>query len=105
MFAAAERRDVIVYVPAAVMWEVGLLARTVRINLHRPVRQFFADLFSNPAYQPHALDPDQLYDADELRFTRDPFDGLIVAAARDLNLPLITRDAAIRASGSVRAIW
>ncbi len=105
MFAAAERRDVIVYVPAAVIWEVGLLARTVRINLRRPVRQFFGDLFSNPAYQPHALDPGQLFDADELRFTRDPFDGLIVAAARDLNLPLITRDAAIRASGSVRAIW
>lgn len=105
MFAAAEQREVIVYVPAAVIWEVGLLARAVRINLHRPVRQFFADLFSNPAYQPHALDANQLYDADELRFTRDPFDGLIVAAARDLNLPLITRDADIRASGTVRAIW
>jgi PIN domain nuclease of toxin-antitoxin system len=105
MFAAAEQREVIVYVPAAVIWEVGLLARAVRINLHRPVRQFFADLFSNPAYQPHALDAGQLYDADELRFTRDPFDGLIVAAARDLNLPLITRDADIRASGTVRAIW
>ena len=105
MFAAAEQREVIVYVPAAVIWEVALLARAVRINLHRPVRQFFADLFSNPAYQPHALDANQLYDADELRFTRDPFDGLIVAAARDLNLPLITRDADIRASGTVRAIW
>lgn len=105
LFAAAERREVIVYVPAAVIWEVGMLARIVRINLHRPVRQFFADLFSNPAYQPHALDPNQLYDAEELRFTRDPFDGLIVAAARDLNLPLITRDSEIRASGSVRVIW
>ena len=105
MFAAAEQREVVVYVPAAVIWEVALLARAVRISLHRPVRQFFADLFSNPAYQPHALDANQLYDADELRFTRDPFDGLIVAAARDLNLPLITRDADIRASGTVRAIW
>lgn len=105
MFAAAEQREVIVYVPAAVIWEVGLLARAVRINLHRPVRQFFADLFSNPAYQPHALDAGQVYDADELRFTRDPFDGLIVAAARDLNLPLITRDADIRAAGTVRVIW
>jgi len=104
-FAAAEQGRTIVYVPAAVIWEVGLLARSVRINLRRPVRQFFADLFSNPAYQPHALDPGQIYDADELRFTRDPFDGLIVAAARDLNLPLITRDSAIRDSGSVRVVW
>ena len=105
MFAAAERREAIIYVPAAVIWEVGLLARAVRINLRRPVRQFFADLFSNPAYQPHALDAAQVFDADELRFTRDPFDGLIVAAARDLNLPLITRDTTVRESGSVRAIW
>ena len=104
-FAAAERRDAFVYVPAAVIWEVSLLARVVRINLHRPVRAFFADLFSNPAYQPYDLTPSQVFDADELRFTRDPFDALICAAARDLNLPLITRDAAIRESGLVSTVW
>ena len=105
VFAAAERQEAIIYVPAGVLWEVSLLARVVRINLRRPVRQFFADLFSNPAYQPHDLGADQVFDADELRFTRDPFDGLIVAAARDLSLPLITRDTAIRESGVVRVIW
>ena len=95
----------IVYVPMAVIWEVSLLARAVRINLRRPVRTFFADLFSNPAYQPHSLEAGQAFDADDLRFTRDPFDALIVASARDLNLALITRDAAIRESGVVRTIW
>jgi PIN domain nuclease of toxin-antitoxin system len=104
-FAAAEAQKVVMYVPAAVIWEVGLLARSVRINLRRPVRQFFADLFSNPAYQPHDLTADQVCDADELRFTRDPFDALIVSAARDLGLPLITRDATIRESGAVKVIW
>ena len=104
-FGAAEAGTALVYVPAAVIWEVGLLARVVRVNLRRPVRAFFDDLFSNPAYQPHDLTAAQVFDADELRFTRDPFDALIVAAARDLGLPLITRDEAIRASGSVRVIW
>ena len=104
-FAAAERGETIIYVPMAVIWEVGLLARVVRINLHRPVRTFFADLFSNPAYQPHVLEAEQVFDADELRFTRDPFDALIVSAARDLGLALITRDAAIRESGVVKTIW
>ena len=104
-FAAAEAGRAIVYIPAAVIWEVGLLARAVRINLHRPVRAFFADLFSNPAYQPHDLTAAQVYDADDLRFTRDPFDALIVAAARDLQVPLLTRDAAIRDSGIVKVIW
>ncbi len=104
-FAAAERREALVYVPMAVVWEVGLLARAVKINLRRPVRDFFGDLFSNPAYQPHDLGAAQVFDADELRFTRDPFDALICATARDLNLPLLTRDAAIRASGVVKILW
>lgn len=105
LFSAAERGEALVYVPAAVMWEVGLLARAVRINLHRPLRVFFADLFSNPAFQPFGLEAAQVFDADELRFTRDPFDALIVAAARDLKLPLVTRDADIRSIGAVRVIW
>lgn len=104
-FAAAERREALIYVPAAVLWEVSLLARAVRINLRRPVREFFADLFTNPAYQAHDLGAAQVFDADDLRFTRDPFDALICAAARDLNLPLLTRDTAIRASGAVQILW
>lgn len=104
-FQACERREAIIYVPAAVMWECSLLARAVRINLHRPVRAFFADLFNNPAYQPFDLSAEQVWMADELRFTRDPFDALICAAAQDLSLPLVTRDAAIRESGIVKVIW
>jgi PIN domain nuclease of toxin-antitoxin system len=104
-FDAAERRDALVYVPAAVVWEVSLLARAVKVNLHRPVREFFADLFSNSAYQPHSLTESQVFDADELRFTRDPFDALVCAAARDLGVPVLTRDAAIRGSGTVSILW
>jgi PIN domain nuclease of toxin-antitoxin system len=100
-----ERREAILYVPAAVIWECSLLARASRINLRRTVREFFVDLFSNPAYQPLDLTSEQVFLADELRFTRDPFDALICAAARTLELPLITRDSDIRASGAVRVMW
>jgi PIN domain nuclease of toxin-antitoxin system len=88
-----------------VMWEISLLARAVRISLRRPLAEFFDDLFSNPAYQPIDTTAAHVLIADELRFTRDPFDALIVATARDLGLPLVTRDAQIRESGAVRAIW
>jgi PIN domain nuclease of toxin-antitoxin system len=104
-FERCERRQAILYVPMAVIWEVSALERAMRINLRRPVRTFFADLFSNPAYQPLVLEADAVYDADELRFTRDPFDGLISASARQVNLPLITRDGPISESGAVRTIW
>jgi PIN domain nuclease of toxin-antitoxin system len=46
-----------------------------------------------------------VFDADSLRFARDPFDALICASARDLGLPLITRDAAIRQSAAVKVMW
>ena len=93
------------YVPAAVMWECSLLARVARINLRRSARAFFDDLFSNPAYQPLDLTPEQVFIADDLRFTRDPFDALIVAAAQTAGLSLVTRDNAIRESGAVGVIW
>jgi PIN domain nuclease of toxin-antitoxin system len=104
-FARAEAREAVVYVPAAVIWEVTLLARAGRFNLRRAPRAFFEDLFSNPAYQPYDLSAAQILDADELRINRDPFDALICAAARELSLPLLTRDADIEACGAVRTLW
>ena len=100
-----EQREALLYVPAAVIWECSLLARAGRINLRRTVRLFFDDLFSNPVYQPLDLTPEQIFLADEMRFNRDPFDALICAAARAMDLPLITRDADIRASGAVKVLW
>lgn len=105
MFAAAERRAGIVYIPVAVMWECALLARIGRVNLGRSVPDFFADLFSNPAYQPIDLTPEQIYVADEMRPNDDPFDALICAAARHLDLPLLTRDGDIEDSGLVSVVW
>lgn len=104
-YAACERRQALIYVPAAVIWESALLARAGRVNLRRSVRAFFEDLFSNPAYLPHDLTGGQVFDAEEARVNRDPFDALVCAAARDLELPLITRDGDIRSSGLVRVIW
>ena len=105
MFERCERQQAIIYVPAIVMWEVSLLARVSRVNLRRTVRGFFDDLFSNPSYQPLDVTPETVFLADELRFTRDPFDALICASAQTIGLPLITRDAEIRSSGSVTVIW
>lgn len=104
-FGRCERQQAILYVPAAVIWECTLLARVARINLRRTPRAFFDDLFTNPAYHPLDLTLEQIFLADDLRIGRDPFDMLICAAARSLDLPLITRDADIRGSGAVKVVW
>ena len=105
LFERCERREATLYVPAAVIWECELIARVGRINLRRSVRAFFDDLFSNPAYQPLDLTPEQVLAAADLTFTRDPFDALIVATAVTIDMPLVTHDGLIRESGRVRVIW
>jgi PIN domain nuclease of toxin-antitoxin system len=104
-FERCEHHDAVLYVPAAVIWECSLLARVARINLRRSVRTFFDDLFSNPAYQPLDLTSEQVFLADEARFSRDPFDALVVSAAETMGLPLLTRDGTIRESGRIPIIW
>lgn len=105
IFARAEARKAVIYIPAGVIWEVSLLARAGRFNLRRPPREFFGDLFSNPAYQPYNLDANQMFDAGEISLNRDPFDALICAAARTLSLPLLTHDIEIERSGVVKVVW
>ena len=104
-FQACEQQQALTYIPVAVIWEVSLLARVGRVDLGCALREFFADLFSNPAYQPLDLTPEQVYLADEARPNNDPFDALICAAARILGLPLLSRDSDIQASGLVKILW
>lgn len=99
------QQGAVIYVPAAVIWEVSLLARVGKVELEQSVRDFFQALFSNPAYQPLELTPEQVYLADEDRPNDDPFDGLICAAARFLDIPVLSRDATIRAWSRVEAVW
>jgi PIN domain nuclease of toxin-antitoxin system len=51
------------------------------------------------------LTAEYVFTADELRFNRDPFDALIVAAARQTELPLITRDVERFESAAARTLW
>jgi PIN domain nuclease of toxin-antitoxin system len=104
-FAACEERLALTYVPMAVLWECSLLARKGRVELRPSFGGFFEDLFSNPAYQPLDLTVEQVFLAEQARPNDDPFDALICAAARNLSLPLLTRDAEIEESGLVKVVW
>ncbi len=60
---------------------------------------------SQPNYELMPLDPELVISSHTLTAIPDIFDRLIVAEALRLNLPLITRDSVIRASGLVNVIW
>ena len=104
-FRAVDEGRALIYVPMAVLLEVTFLSRVGRGGLRVPPAVFFNTLFMNPGYQPFDLSSEQVFAAAELRFNRDPYDALIVAAAQVLGLPVITRDSDIVASNAVKVIW
>ncbi len=105
IFDACETRQAIVYVPAIVVAEFALAFGRGRFRLPMPLREFFEGLVANPAFQPYDLAAEQVFLATEASPNDDPFDGLICAAARRLDLPLITNDADIVRWGRVRVVW
>ncbi len=104
-FEACDGGAAIAYVRVAVIWEFALPRRSARISLEGSVADFCGTLFSNPAYQPVDMTPEQVFLAEDVRPNNDPFDGLICAAALSLGLPLITRDQDIEDSRIVRTVW
>lgn len=102
-----------IFVSPISAWEVGLLSRPGR---SRPGLQFFPDpktwfarVMSFPGIKPAALTPEVAIDASYLPgdLHADPGDRLIVATARHLGAPVVTRDTKIFAyadAGHVRVV-
>jgi PIN domain nuclease of toxin-antitoxin system len=92
-------------------WEVSTLLRLGRIALDRDLSTWVRDLLAEnvelaPLSAPAATEAGG-WSADE--FPGDPADRLIYATARDLGVPLVTRDERLHAfaaaRGDVRVIW
>ena len=91
------------WVPAAVAAEIVLLRELGRIRIGLP--QLRETLDSVPGLRFLPLELDQLDHFVSLTSIRDPFDRLIMSAARSLKAELISRDEALGESGLVRIVW
>ncbi len=98
--ADAGRAEIVI--PAIALIELTLLREAGRDVLG--IQQVEALLASGP-FELQALDLAQTLEFAQLDTIADPFDRMIVAAARAAELPLITADGAIRASALVTTIW
>jgi PIN domain nuclease of toxin-antitoxin system len=99
--AELERRAV--WIPAAAAAEIVLLHELGRMDLGLPALRAASE--SSASWRVLPLDIEQIDEFASLAAVRDPFDRLIVAAARRLRAKLISRDAQIEASGLVETIW
>lgn len=101
-----------VYVSPISAWEVGLLSRPGRPNtvqfLPDP-KTWFARVLAAPTIRQAAFTPDIAIDSTHLPapLHGDPADRLLIATARHLGMPMVTRDrqiAAYAAAGHIQVI-
>ena len=90
-------------------WEIGLLVAKKQIALAVPVQMWLGRFAEKPGIRIIALDAETALNSTLLPqpFVQDPADRFLVASARALNVPIITRDKRIldyAKAGHVRAV-
>jgi len=91
------------WIPAVLAVELALLRERRRSEIGVP--ELESTLERNTEIRALPLDLAQVREFALLPAVRDPFDRLIIAAARSLRCPLLSADDAIAASGLVQVIW
>jgi len=104
IFDQASRGQILIYVPAVVLWEISLLVKSGRIRLKQPFDQWTGAFIIMRGFDLAPLELEVITEAHNLFFD-DPFDAAIAATARVKDLPLITKDEAITNSGIVDIEW
>ena len=99
----AELERKAIWIPAAAAAEIVLLHELGRTDFGLPSLRSASE--RSESWRVLPLDLEQVDEFASLATIRDPFDRLIVAAARRLRAKLVSRDAAIEASGLVETIW
>jgi len=91
------------WIPAAVAAELVLLHELGRISIGLP--ELEATLENSPTLGFLPLDFNQIREFASLASIRDPFDRLIVGAARSVGGKLVSKDANLRDLGIVQIVW
>ena len=103
-FHAASDAEALIYVSVVVLWEIAMLRKVGRIALQEPYGAWAEHLLAQPGFALAAVDIEMLTIAYTYPFP-DPFDSVITATARVLDVPLITNDTAIHAAQVVEVYW
>jgi PIN domain nuclease of toxin-antitoxin system len=91
------------WVPVAAGVELALLREAGRRVIG--LDELEATMARAPSFKVLTMDLAQVREFAALGLLRDPFDRMIVAAARSERCPLVTADETIAASGLVRVLW
>jgi PIN domain nuclease of toxin-antitoxin system len=96
-----------IIVSAISAWEIAMLVEREKLVLSMDVGSWLATVSAIEAVRFMPVDPEIAVKSVELpgEFHKDPADRMIVATARKLAVPLVTKDEKIRAYAHVKSIW
>lgn len=104
--SAQEGSGMHIWVPAATAWELSqLMRKTTRISTLGSYEELLRENFFFKSMTFVELEVEDLLIAHGLAFNRDPFDSLIVATAKRLDVPLMTADSDITESNECSVFW
>ncbi len=98
-----DRGKATAWIPAPVVAEIVMLRQLGRTEIGLP--QLEAAIADAPALRFLSLDLSQLHEFAALASIRDPFDRMIVSAARVTRSKLITKDGLLAESGLIETVW
>lgn len=102
-----EQSDGEIIVSAISAWEITLLVAQERLVLSMEVNSWLSTVGAIEGLRFLPVDVEIAAKSVELpgAFHKDPADRMIVATARKLSVPLVTKDEKIRAYPHVKTIW
>lgn len=103
-FQTAAGDEALIYVPVFVLWEIAMLLKVRRIALNEPYGDWVEHLLAQPGYALASVDARIMTQAYMYPFT-DPFDSVIIATAKVMDLPLLTKDTEISGSRLADVYW
>lgn len=96
-----------IFVSPISAWEVGLIAhprsgRLPKLQFLPDPKSWFSNVMAGPGIKSAAFNPDIAIDASSLpgKLHGDPGDRMLIATARNMQLPIVTRDGKIIAYGA-----
>ena len=100
-------RDGLLVVSAISVWEVALKVQIGKLSIPVDIHRWLGLARSHPRLRIIDLGPEDAVASTLLpgEFHRDPADRMIVALARRLGVPLVTRDKRVLSYPHVTAVW
>jgi PIN domain nuclease of toxin-antitoxin system len=92
-------------ISAITLWELAWLATHGRLDIAGTVEAFVEKITSRTAIRPITVKVAVLANHFPVDYSSDPCDRLIGATAMAEGIPLVTKDAKIRASRQVKTVW